>query len=204
MYILKFKTKQFDIDLWPCDLRINRCYMYLFSWGNHCTKSGYYQAKESLDIEEISFGSVQKLTVQPLIMWPGKLIVFICWLMNTYEFATIANCNMFDDNYEEKSLFRLVSSPPFGKKIQKLHVIVFWIIFCDDRKCWLLKRASCGNISTCSNDEIDKMFSFPFQIKNYSLVTKLGDLVTKSIDHVEKCSVRHDYHVYWYNFDINQ
>ena len=43
-----FKDQQFDLDFWPCNLKINR--ELLLSRGIHCTKFGNFQAQESKDI----------------------------------------------------------------------------------------------------------------------------------------------------------
>ena len=51
---LRWTKKQFDIDLWPCDLNINRG--NLLARGIHCTKlRNFLQAKGSRDIEKTSF-----------------------------------------------------------------------------------------------------------------------------------------------------
>ena len=45
-----FKDLQFDLDLWPCDLKINRDHLLLRSI--HYTKFGDFQGKGSNDIEQ--------------------------------------------------------------------------------------------------------------------------------------------------------
>ena len=52
--IFFFKGQQFHLDLWQCDLKINRG--HLLSRGIHCTKFGNFQAKRSKDIEKTSLG----------------------------------------------------------------------------------------------------------------------------------------------------
>ena len=49
-----FKNHQYDLDLWPCDLKIKR--EHPFSRGIQCTKFGNSQAKGSKDIEQTSLG----------------------------------------------------------------------------------------------------------------------------------------------------
>ena len=46
-----FKDQQFDPDLWPCDLNINRCHLLSGGITCNCTKFGNFQAKGSTDIE---------------------------------------------------------------------------------------------------------------------------------------------------------
>ena len=48
-----FKDQHFNFDLWPNDLKINRC--HLLPIGIYCTKFGHFQAKGSRDIEQTTF-----------------------------------------------------------------------------------------------------------------------------------------------------
>ena len=49
-----FLDQQFDLNFWPCDLKISR--KHLLCRGIHSTKFGYFQAKGSKDIERKSLG----------------------------------------------------------------------------------------------------------------------------------------------------
>ena len=58
-----YKDLKFDLDLWPCDLKINR--QHLISKVSHCTKFDNSQAKGSKDIEWTTLGQqIDKLIDQ--------------------------------------------------------------------------------------------------------------------------------------------
>ena len=46
-----YKDQQFDLDLWPCDLKINRGHLHILPKAIHSTKFGNFQAIWSKDIE---------------------------------------------------------------------------------------------------------------------------------------------------------
>ena len=81
-----FNDLQFDLDLWPCDLKIDRG--HLLSQSNHCTKFYNFQLKESKDMEQTSF--IQRPAVD---LWPWDLKIIRGHLLSRSIHCT--KCGIF-------------------------------------------------------------------------------------------------------------
>ena len=62
-----FSDQQLDLDLWPCELKINRG--HLLSRGIHSTKFGNFHVKGSKDNKQTSFGPQTDLQTERPTDW---------------------------------------------------------------------------------------------------------------------------------------
>ena len=81
-----FNDQQFDLDLWPYDLKMDKG--HLLSQSNLCTKFYNFQLKESKDVEQTSF--IKRPAVD---LWPWDLKIIRGYLLSRSIHCT--KCGIF-------------------------------------------------------------------------------------------------------------